>query len=202
MATTTTTNVTVSQVNIASQRATVEAQFKALVNGIKTELANVDSFVISGVTFTKQELVDKFQGRLDAAERTKTARTALHALVAQERQVQADVAKIRTGFKICLQGRLGKNSPELQKFGFTQAKTPQRPVANKAAGIEKSKATRQARHTTGKKAKLKITGTPPATETAATAQAQPAATTAPPAASPAPATAPRPTTSVTNGSTS
>jgi hypothetical protein len=155
------TNTTISQVNIASQKVTVEAQYKALVTGLNEELPDVQSFVINGTPYAKVALVAKLQARIDAAEKTKSDRTKLHASVGAERALEQEVAALRAGTKTFLQSRFGKNSPEMQKFGFTQAKVPQRPVATKATGVAKNKATRQARHTLGKKQKSAIKGTPP-----------------------------------------
>ena len=174
----TTNNITVSVLNVTTQKASLEAEYSALVAGINAELANVTDYVINGVAFSKAELIAQFQGRVDAAQTTKKARTALQVAVAAEREMQVEAAPLRAGFKGYLSSRFGKNSPELQKFGFAPAKKPQKPVASKAAGIAKGQATRQARHTTGKKAKLKVKGTaqpapapasPPAAKAAATA---------------------------------
>jgi hypothetical protein len=98
--------------------------------------------------------------------------------VAAEKATRARVAPVRSGLKQFLQSRYGKNAPELQKFGFTPAKVPQRSVASKAAGIALSEATRTARNTMGKKQRLEVTGTvaapaapSPAPAPAVTAQA-------------------------------
>jgi len=156
------TNTTISQINISMQKAAVEAEYKALVTGIDSELTGVDSFLINQKTFTKADLVAKFQSRIDAAEKTKVARTALHACVAAERALQAEVAPLRMGFKFFLQSRYGKNSAELQKFGFTQTKATQRSAVAKSTAVSKGRATRQARGTKGKKQKALIKGSPPA----------------------------------------
>jgi hypothetical protein len=179
--TTTSTHTNASTINIAEQKAAIEAAYKAVIAGINTELGTVQQFVILGTTFTKAELLARFQSRLDAAEKTKADRTILHASVAAEQQLNTDVAPLRKGFKQYLQSRYGQGSPELQKFGFTPAKTPQRSVAAKAAGIAKNQATRKARNTMGKKAKLKVKGTPATNTTAPTMVAAPAAPPAPPA---------------------
>jgi hypothetical protein len=186
------TNTTISQVNIATQKATEEAEYQALLNGINSELGDVPTFVIAKRAYTKAELVARFQARIDAARKTKTDRTTLHASVAAERTMRADAAKLRAGFKQYLQSRYGKDSAELQKFGFTQAKTPQRSVVGKAKGLVQNKATRVARGTKGKKQKSTIKGTPPATATTASTpaaqvavDAKVAAVAAPPAAKPA-----------------
>src|SRR5258708_13072153 len=153
MATTINTNTTLSKVNIASQKAAIEAEYKALLKGIQTELNDVTSFMINQIVVRKQSLMERFQAAIDAAEKTKTDRTALHASVAAERTLQLEVAPLRKGLKRFLESRYGNSSAELQKFGLTPAKVPQRPAATKATGVTKAKATRVARGTKGKKQK-------------------------------------------------
>jgi hypothetical protein len=184
-------NVTVGQINVSTQKASLEAEYKALVTAINNELTDVTSFTLQGAVFTKAALVARFQSRIDAAEKTKTARTALHTLVATEQELQKEIAPLRMAFKQFLNSRYGKNSPELQKYGFLQAKKPQRTVVGKATAIAKNAATRVARGTKGKKQKSKIKGQPsgvtqpPAPVASPTAVAPPAVA-APPLAQPPP----------------
>ena len=149
-----TTATTVGTVNVAAQRAKVIAEFQALIEGINTELTDVKSVVINQQNITRAQLVSDFQERLTAAENTKAARLAYHAAVAAEAQVAARVAPERAAVKLYLGARYGKSSPEMQKFGFTPAKTPQKTAASKAAGVAKARATREALGTMGKKQKM------------------------------------------------
>ena len=149
-----TTATTVSTVNIAAQRAKVIAAFQALIDGINEELTDVKTLVINKQNITKAQLISDFQERLTAAENTKAARLAYHAAVAAEAQVAARVAPERAAVKLYLAARCGKSSPEMQKFGFTPAKTPQKTAASKAAGAAKARATRDALGTMGRKQKM------------------------------------------------
>jgi hypothetical protein len=182
-ASTMTTGTTVGKINVAEQRAKVEAQFTALVNGINTLLTDVTNFIFQNQQVPKTQVVSRLQARIDAAEKTKTARLALHAAVAAEALVVADVTPLRADMKTYLQSRYGKSSPTMQTFGFTQNKTPQKSAAAKAAGVAKAKATRAAIGTKGKKQR----------KAAAEAITAPAPVQAP-ATTPAPALA-----TVTNG---
>jgi hypothetical protein len=156
--TTKTTNATVSQINISTQKATVEAQYTALKAGIMSpDFNDVTSVMIGKKVYTKAELAAEVQAVLDAVEKTKADRTTLHASVGEEKATRARVGPVRAGFKQFLYSRYGKNAPELQKFGFTPAKVPQKSVAAKAAGVAQAKATRTARSTMGKKQKLDVT---------------------------------------------
>ena len=177
-----TTATTVGSVNVSEQGAKVIAAFQALIDGINTELTDLKSLVINKQPVTKAQLLAAFQGRLTAAQNTKAARLAYHAAVATEAQVAEQVAPERAGVKLYLVQRYGKTSPELQTFGFTPAKVPQKTAASKASAATKAKATRQALGTMGKKQKkaalaILAASAPPA--------AQPAVPTASSAASPA-----------------
>jgi hypothetical protein len=118
-------------------------------------------------TYAKADLVTRFKTFLAAMETTKAARTALQTAVASERALLKQVAPLRAQLKTFLGLRFGKNSPEMQKFGFTQAKVPKTPVASKAQGIAQGKATRAVRGTASKKQKSKLKA-PPVAPTAVT----------------------------------
>jgi hypothetical protein len=165
--------ITLSTINIATQKTTVEAEFKALIAGINSQLPDETSFVINGTTWARADLVAQLQSRIDAAEATKNARTSLHTAVSAEQATQLKIAPLRAGFKTYLQGRFGKSSAELQLFGFTPNKTPQKTAQTKADAVAKAKATRKARGTAGKKQKSQIHGTAPATAPAASPSTTP-----------------------------
>ncbi|MGH7440736.1 MAG: hypothetical protein ACRENE_34015 [Polyangiaceae bacterium] len=172
------TTTTVTQVNIATQKADIGAQYTALVSALGSQLPDVTSFLMGNTTYTKDDLVARFKAFLAAIDATRSAQTTLHTSVARERDLRKQVAPLRSQLKTFLGLRFGKNSPEMQKFGFTQAKVPKTPVASKAEGIAKSQATRAARGTKGKKQKSQIK---------APTAAQPVAA-APPVAAAIPAT--------------
>jgi hypothetical protein len=181
---------TLTQVNITTQKVDVEAEYTALANGMSTDLPDITSFLMAHTTYAKDDLVTRFKAFLAAIEATKSARTALHLAVANERALLKQVAPLRAQLKTYLGLRFGKNSPEMQKFGFTQAKVPKTPVASKAEGIVKNKATRAVRGTASKKQKSKIkapavtapavaaTPVAPATASASSPTASPAASAA------------------------
>ena len=151
MASTMTTGTTVGKINVAEQRAKVEAQFSSLITGIDTLLTDVTTFLIGDQQILKPQVVSRLQARIDAAERTKAVRLALHAAVAAEALTVADTNPLRADLKTYCQGRYGKTSPKMQLFGFTQAKVPQKSAVAAAKGVAKAKATRAAIGTKGKK---------------------------------------------------
>jgi hypothetical protein len=176
------TNTTLSTLVIAAQKAKALAVFQSLVDGINTELADVSSYVISGKTYTKADLLAVLTARIDAGKQTLAARTAMHLAVAKEQTLLPTALALREGVKLFLAMRYGKESPMLQKFGYAQRKTTQTAAVTTANAVKKSAATRAARGTTGKKAKSLVKGAPPAAPPPTTA-----APTVPTASPPAPA---------------
>jgi hypothetical protein len=84
---------TVSQVNIATQKVTVEAEYLALITGFGTDLAGVDPVVLLGTSYARAALIAKFQSRIDAAQATKSARASLRTAVSSEQALEAEVVQ-------------------------------------------------------------------------------------------------------------
>lgn len=146
-------NTPITTINISHQKVDIEAEYKTLVEGIKTELAALNTLEIGGQIIPRVDLIARFQARIDAAETVKAARGAHQKAVADERAVDAEVRPLRAATKVFLQGKYGKQSPALQKFGFTQGRKAKASVEAKAAGQAKAKATRAALGTKGKQQK-------------------------------------------------
>jgi hypothetical protein len=155
----------------------VETRDQTLVNGVLANLGDVATFMLPAGNYTRDQLVAAFQARVAASEATKANRNAWLAAVQAERQAEQGIAPLRKSMKQFVASRYGADNAKMAEFGFTPAKTPKTTVQTKAAAIQKSEATRAARHTMGKKQKLSIHGEPaPA----------PASPTAPPPGSTAP----------------
>jgi hypothetical protein len=169
-------------INVSAQRATFAALVAALVKGINTDLAGVDSFVIDGSRLARADLLARFQQTLDAIAAVKAARTALFQAVASQKTTLAQARALRGGVKRFLQTQLGPQNPKLQDFGFTPARVAKTLVTTKAQAKVKATATRAARGTKGRKQKAAIKGD----ATALPAKSGTAA--APPATPPAAAT--------------
>jgi hypothetical protein len=194
--TTTTIPATTAGTNITVQKAGVEVSFNALIKGITTELASVDSFTLGGKALPRASVLGTLQSRVDASEQTKAARTAFHLAVESERAVALDADALRAELKVWLQAHFGSKSTKLQEFGFVPRKRGKATAAVKAAGAAKAKATKQARLIVGKNQRklIKAPALPqpapqPATASATQPLPQPAQT-APAAPAPAPAPGP------------
>ncbi len=171
-------NSPVTRVSISTQKLDTQAVYAALIQGINGDLGTVDSFVLGKVTMTRADLLARFQARIDAANKVKTARAALQQAVSDERASDASVAPLRASMKKYLQARYGVTAPELQRFGFTQGRPGKPTPAVKASAALKAKATRVARGTKGTQQKKVIHGTvaSPAAATTAVTPSAPAST--------------------------
>jgi hypothetical protein len=163
-------NTTPVTVDVTSQKADLVAVYEALIDGIKTLLVGVDPIVLGttapSVSMTQASILAQLQQRVDAANATKAARKALASLVAAERGLDVQVRPLRAALKRFLVARLGPNSPELQKFGFTQNRRPRKTAQSKAQAASKATATRAKRSTQGRQQKAAPTAVAPVQATA------------------------------------
>jgi hypothetical protein len=128
------------------------------------------------------------QSRIDAANAVATAKANWLNAAATYKTINAQAVIVVRELRNLVIGIFGASSSKLADFGFAPSKRTPLTPAKKAAAAVKRAATRKARGTMGKKQKLAITGTVPATEPANGAAAAPAPT--PPVAPGAPASPP------------
>jgi len=127
-----------------------------------------------GSTYKAKEIQSLLQSRIDAASATATSRAAWATAVATEQEKTTECESVLLALKSHLLTTYGAKSQIVADFGFTP-KQRQTTAETTALAVEKREATRAARGTIGKKAKLKIKGVvAPATSSA------PQAVTAPP----------------------
>jgi len=167
-----------------------------VIVGITKDLQNVSQLPLDGDTYTPTSLVAFVQARIDAAHKIDTARAAYLDAVKVYDALNTKTTRVLRGLRNYVIGLFGELSPKMADFGFTPSPRATQTTAQKAAAAAKRMATRKARGTMGKKAKLKITGaTPTAAPPVVPAPASPApapgngTTTAQPAA---PAASPPP----------
>jgi hypothetical protein len=168
-----------------SNKPSLVSRYSALVTALT---ADTDTqFVLSGKTYSKSAVLGVLSAYADAHQATAARRQAWMAAVGVEDTALANARTVRSELKTFLQGRLGKTSPDLARYGFEPAKVPTRTVAEKAAAVAKNKATRTARHTMGSTQKKSVKGTVPAPAAQPSAAATPVApgnaASAPPAGS-------------------
>jgi len=144
--------------NEKSNRSTTQAHDAQVIVGIERHLQNVSSLALVGTTFTPAELVKLIQSRIDSTNAAAAARANLHLASEAHKQLSAHVTQVIHGLRQVVLNMFGSASPVLADFGFSAPKKPQLTPEQKAAAAAKRKATREARHTLGRKQKAKIHG--------------------------------------------
>jgi hypothetical protein len=131
----------------------------------------VNSFTLGGATYTMIDLTKLIQGDLDAMDATAQARAATSTKVQLERNAHAKVnpvLRLLKNYVIAMFGDTQDASSALADFDYTPRKSSKKTLVVKVEAAGKTKATRSARQTLGKKQKAKIKGTVPAVAPAAT----------------------------------
>jgi hypothetical protein len=148
-----------------SNKPTLVSRYSSLITALT---ADADTqFVLGGKTYTKAAILGMLSTYVDAHQATATRRQAWKAAVGEQETALTNARPVRAQIKTFLQGRLGKTSPDLTRYGFEPAKVPTRTVAKKATAIAKNMATRKARNTMGSKQKKEVTGASTTTAPAA-----------------------------------
>jgi hypothetical protein len=136
----------------------LQAVYQGLVSGLLALYQPTDIFQMKTGKFTRDDLVTQFQIFVAAAESTKSANQAWRASVQAERELETSVRTLRQGVRGIAEARFGADGAQLLQLGFAPAKAVKKTAASKAEAVVKSKATRVARGTKGKKQKLAVTG--------------------------------------------
>ncbi len=132
--------------------------------GIEKYLSNVTQVTVEGAPYAVADLKKALTDDLAAQTATAAARAASRAAVAAERITGEKAHGVLLLLHAYVVYTYGKNAAQVYSdFGFPQPKTGKKTVQVKAQAIEKSRATRAARHTLGSKQRRAIHGTPPAT---------------------------------------
>ena len=171
----------------------LQAQYQSVISGLLAFYAATDTFLMKSGTYTRDELVTKFQTLVAALESTKGLYQQWRQGIQAERALELEVAPLRLGVRAIAQTRFGKDGTQLLQFGFPPAKAQVHTPASRVLAAAKARATREARGTLSKKEKAKLKGTV-STVTVGTPAPQAGSGAAPVApAAPAP-TAPAPAT--------
>jgi hypothetical protein len=124
------------------------------------------AIAINGRKLTVAEVVAIYEeclgSRADLAQKRAIAKAAM------DRRATAEAARREAdrALRAWVAHEFGIESTEAIEFGFPPAKKPETTVASKALAVARRKATREARHTMGRKQKEEIRGTLVAAERA------------------------------------
>jgi hypothetical protein len=178
--------------NNRGTKVDLQATFQTVIAGLLEYYGPTDVFHMAQGTFTRDELIAKFQSFVTACQTTSTANQSWRSAVQAERALQAMIHDLRKGVRGIVQARFGAAGAQNLQFGFSLVKPRKLSSESKAIAVEKGKATRKERNTLGKNQKKAIKGNVSVSlvvSPGATAQSAVATSTAPtPTPTPTPAT--------------
>jgi hypothetical protein len=151
--------------------------------GVDKRLASIISISLGGVTYTPVQIKTILQADVDATNAIDATKAAWSKAVTDGRATRAEAKVLLRNLRAYLIATSGAGAVGLlADFGFLPPKSTKVTVKTKAAAVDKTLATRAARHTMGKNQKKEVKGAP----AAAAAPASPAPVT-PASAAPTPA---------------
>ena len=129
-----------------------------LVSGIQQNLASQPTLNLDGKSTPTSNVVSTCTAFIEAVTAAEAAKTAYSSAVQAQDAALAAFEAVHASMQRFLVSNFGPKNPVLTSFGLTPKKVASPLVLVKAAALVKREATRQARHTMGKKQKAKITG--------------------------------------------
>jgi hypothetical protein len=164
---------------------------RKMATGARKFLAGIASLPVGSQTLTPEQIAQVFDARASLCEALQAASAARTAAVKAYQDKRSETAPFVSAFRRVVQGMFAQSPDTLAEFGLTAPKPADKSVVVKAAAIAKSKATRAARHTMGKKQKQAVKGGVTRVVVTPVMAPTPSPGTAPaPAPAPAPATPP------------
>ncbi len=138
--------------------STVVSSCAARISAIKKHLVAKDQVFVGGEEVEASSLIGVYQEALDTRAATVTAKGEYASSLAARNAGEAKRLEADAALQPYVFQRFGANSTEAHDFGFYPRKVTEKSVAVRAKASLLGQATRQARGTMGKKAKLKIKG--------------------------------------------
>jgi hypothetical protein len=130
------------------------------IAGIKKYLTKASTEIwMNGKECHPADILEFFQTDLDARAAVDAAHAAVKTAITARKTADANRRSADDALKAWFTNRFGVHSAEAQELGYSPPKPKTKDVKTKAAAIQKSAATRAARHTMGKVQKLDISGT-------------------------------------------
>jgi hypothetical protein len=136
------------------------ARISLLVTAIEKYFQG-QTLTLNGVKVTAEEAIQTLQAYAAALTTSTSSHAAWTDTVEAARKLEPGADSVILGIEGYVRVMYGNTSAVLTAFGMTPRKPGKKTVAVKQEAVEKSLATRVARHTTGSKQKAKIHGEVP-----------------------------------------
>jgi len=139
-----------------------QTQVKSFIVGIGKHFPGATPLAFGSATYTPAALTQLFQSFVDGAAGVVAAQAQYKAKLEAQRALTVTVRTVILAFRSFVIATFSHSPDVLADFGIAPRKAPTpTPAATKALAVEKRLATREARHTMGKKEKLAIKGSVP-----------------------------------------
>jgi hypothetical protein len=145
--------------NTPNNRLEETAADQHLIDGLTNVTSTIPSFMVGGASVATKDVVTTLQARLATATAAESARVAWLTAVQADRDERAKTKTLVSVVKQTLLQSFVGQADTLATFGLTPRKPRVVKPETKVVAAAKAKATREARHTMGKKQKAKIKGT-------------------------------------------
>jgi len=144
---------------IITNRVEQQGADQQILQGVRTVMQGMPMVYLGQEFLTIPDLEARIQARIDAATKILAAKAAWQQAVAEYDAIDVQTSVIVRDLLHTVIGAFGADSPKLADFGFVAPKRAVWTPEMTTAAVAKRKATREARHTMGPKAKLAIKGT-------------------------------------------
>lgn len=121
------------------------ASLVACVNGLTNNYPDTQTWVFSGKTYKRGDIINMLQACMQAASKTKSDHDTWRGSVEVEKELLAQLHPVLGALKIALETEWGATSVKLAEFGFEPGKPHVKSAEGKAAGVAKARATRAAK---------------------------------------------------------
>ena len=133
-----------------------------LIDGVSQFLSHLASLPVGSKSVTPADIIKVLQDRLASSKAVNTTDAAHQAAVNADRDERASTSRFIAALRLVIMGMFSNSPDTLAVFGMSVRKTGKPSATTLANAAAKNKATREARHTLGKKARLKVQGVVPA----------------------------------------
>ena len=132
-----------------------------LIDGVIKHAATIPSLVVASTTLTTGDIVALLRSRIDRSRAVDLAHASWLTAVKAERDGQAQTRDVASGLRQAIAVAFAGRADALADFGLAPRKPRVISPETQLVAAAKARATRQARHTMGRRQKEKIKGEAP-----------------------------------------
>ena len=137
----------------------IETKLRKVIAGVEANLSGTETVTLAGRAYKRAELIKIFQAQLDAMQAVTELEGALAGARAARAKTARRVLPVQRALEEYVRAIHGATNPKLADYGFVPDAPRKVTAKTKAEAVAKGRATRIARHTMGRKQRLKVKGT-------------------------------------------